>query len=111
MRQVSSSQVEYLLRGGVRRVVVGHKPCGEAPAVLRTETVRGGYEVSTAGVNVQHGHGHRFQYVSLVGCLDGGLVGLLGLLGNLGLLGWLVGRWVSQLVNRSAGRGCCGSRF
>ncbi|CAK9048913.1 unnamed protein product [Durusdinium trenchii] len=48
---LSKTVVEYLLRGGVRRVVVGHKPCGEAPAVLRTETVRGGYEVISGDTN------------------------------------------------------------
>jgi len=34
-------EVEYLHRGNVRRVVVGHKPSGEAPAILRTSGVDG----------------------------------------------------------------------
>jgi hypothetical protein len=34
-------EVEYLHRGKVRRVVVGHKPSGEAPAILRTSGVDG----------------------------------------------------------------------
>ena len=33
--------MEYLHRGNVRRVVVGHKPSGEAPAILRTSGVDG----------------------------------------------------------------------
>ena len=45
-------QVPFLHRGGVRRVVVGHKPSGEAPAMLRTSGVDGkGYEVISADTN------------------------------------------------------------
>ena len=49
---VAFVQVPFLHRGGVRRVVVGHKPSGEAPAMLRTSGVDGkGYEVISADTN------------------------------------------------------------
>lgn len=49
---LSQKVVEYLHRGNVRRVVVGHKPSGEAPAILRTSGVDGkGYEVISADTN------------------------------------------------------------
>eukprot|EP00435_Cladocopium_sp_Y103_P009467 s3703_g2.t1 len=38
---LSKKVVEYLHRADVRRVVVGHKPSGEAPAILRTRGVDG----------------------------------------------------------------------
>ena len=44
--------LQYLLEGGVRRVVVGHKPSGAAPAVLRTAGLdQLGYEVLSADTN------------------------------------------------------------
>ncbi|CAJ1376934.1 unnamed protein product [Effrenium voratum] len=43
---------EYLAQGQVRRVVVGHKPSGEAPAVLRTDADGlGPYEVISMDTN------------------------------------------------------------
>lgn len=49
---LSKKVVEYLHRADVRRVVVGHKPSGEAPAILRTRGVDGkGYEVISADTN------------------------------------------------------------
>eukprot|EP00434_Breviolum_minutum_P030974 symbB.v1.2.027393.t2/scaffold2682.1/size73113/3 len=49
---LSQKVVPFLHRGGVRRVVVGHKPSGEAPAMLRTSGVDGkGYEVISADTN------------------------------------------------------------
>ena len=49
---MSKEVLEYLLDGGVRRVVVGHKPSGQAPAVLHTAGRDGlGYEVVSADTN------------------------------------------------------------
>uniref|UniRef100_A0A7S4UK99 Calcineurin-like phosphoesterase domain-containing protein n=1 Tax=Alexandrium monilatum TaxID=311494 RepID=A0A7S4UK99_9DINO len=49
---LSPSAAGYLRAGGVRRVVVGHKPNGEAPAVLRSRGDDGlGYEVISADTN------------------------------------------------------------
>ena len=49
---LSPEVMRYLLDGGVRRVVVGHKPSGKAPAVLRTAGLDGlGYEILSGDTN------------------------------------------------------------
>lgn len=49
---MSIEAMRYLLEGGVRRVVVGHKPSGEAPAVLRSGGEDSlGFEVISADTN------------------------------------------------------------
>jgi len=49
---LSSAVAQYLLQAGVRRIVVGHKPSGDAPALLRVEGPDGrGFEVISADTN------------------------------------------------------------
>mmetsp|Transcript_103272 Transcript_103272/g.182924 ORF Transcript_103272/g.182924 Transcript_103272/m.182924 type:complete len:594 (+) Transcript_103272:2-1783(+) len=49
---MSSAVARYLLEGGVRRIVVGHKPSGDAPAVLRIPGPDElGFEVISADTN------------------------------------------------------------
>jgi len=49
---LSSTVQQYLMRGGVRRIVVGHKPSGDAAALLRVDGPDNlGFEVISADTN------------------------------------------------------------